>query len=85
MTAGAFVARWHADDGFHTVIVTRDRRCLRVIVPGHPVQLRRLPIQEERYITALDYPLRRAARKLRAMARNNSGASVRRFLDGLLA
>lgn len=85
MTADAFVGRWHADDGFHTVIVARDARHLRVLVPGYPVQLHRLPLTEERYITALDYPLKRAARRLRNMAKNNSGGRVRRFLDTLLA
>lgn len=78
---GAYVGRWHADDGFHTVIVAPDRKRMRVLVPGYPVVVRSLPATEGRHITALDYPLRRAVRQLRAMARNNAGKTVRRFLD----
>lgn len=80
MTA-AYVGRWHADDGFHTVIVEPNGRKLRLLVPGHPVVVRTLPAAEARHVTELVYPLRRAVRLMRAMARNNAGKSVRRFLD----
>lgn len=80
-----FVGRWHADDGFHTVIATREAKCLRVLVPGYPMVLRKLSLAEGRHVTEIKYPVRKAARKLRRMARNNSGVAVRRFLDKLLA
>lgn len=85
---GAYVGRWHADDGFRTVIVEPVARPkggrLRVVVPGYPVVLRTLPATEARHITPLDIPVRRAARQLRAMAVRNAGKAARRFLDRLV-
>lgn len=81
---GAYVGRWHADDGFHTVIVEPSGARLRLVVPGYPVVLRTLPAAEARHITPLDIPVRRAARQLRAMAVRNAGKTVRRLLDRMV-
>jgi hypothetical protein len=43
--------------------------------------LRRLPTSEGRYIKPLDYPVKRCARMMRKMAKQNAGKGVRRFLD----
>lgn len=79
--SAAYVGRWRADDGCHTVIVEPVGKKLRLLVPGHPMVIRTLPAPEARNITALEYPLRRAVRLMRDFSRHNAGKSVRRFLD----
>lgn len=80
-----FVARWHADDGHHTVLVCQEAKALRLVVIGYPVMLRKVSPAQARHLVRLDYPVRKAARKMRKMARNNAGAGVRRMLDKALA
>lgn len=77
----AYVGRWRADDGCHTVIVEPTGQRLRLLVPGYPVMVLTRPATEARNITPLEYPLRRAVRLMREMARHNAGKTVRRFLD----
>lgn len=83
--SAAYVGRWRADDGCHTVIVEPNGRSLRLLVQGYPMVVRRLPATETRNITPLEYPLRRAVRLMRDMARHNAGKTVRRFLDRVRA
>lgn len=79
-----YVARWHSDEGCFTVIAAREGRHLRLLVQGHPCEVKKLPLSEERHLLRLDYPLKKAARAMKRFARNNAGGRVRRFLDAVL-
>ena len=83
--AQVFVGRWHSSEGQFVVLCSQEPGKLRVVVQGYPVMLRRLKPTEARYIKPLDYPVKKAARLMRKMARHNAGKGVRRFLDGVLA
>ena len=80
-----FVAYWHAGDGHHAVLASMDAKALRLVVLGYPVILRKVPLTELRHLKRRDYPVRKAARRMRAMARNNASSGVKRFLDAILA
>jgi hypothetical protein len=84
MVTETYVARWHNDEGHFTVLVRRDTKCLRILVQGHPCELKKVPLSEGRHIQQLDYPVKKAARAMRKFAKNNAGGRVRRFLDEVL-
>lgn len=79
--AEIFVGRWHSDEGHFVVLCEKQPNKLRVVIQGYPVMLKRLNPSQLRYITPLDYPVKRAARLMRKMAKHNAGKGVRRFLD----
>lgn len=64
------VARWHADDGCHTVLVSEGRKRLHLVVIDYPVRHVSLPKQESRYLTSISYPLPKAVRSLRRFAKH---------------
>lgn len=83
--AEIFVARWHSDEGCFVVLAALDARSLRVLVQGHPCELKKLDRREEKHLLRLDYPVKKAARSMRRFARNNAGGRARRFLEEVIA
>lgn len=67
----AQVVRWHGPEGCRALIVTaRGRKYLQAVVVDTPVKVLRLKLAEERNMTALDLPLKRALKSMRAAGRH---------------
>lgn len=80
-----YVARWHSDEGFYTVLVVPTDKRLRLVVQGYPVVVKSVPIAEARHLRPLDIAPLRAARAMRKFARRNASPTVQRLLDATIA
>lgn len=83
MTAPAssfYVAWWRSPEGVKTVLAKRGTSKLHLCVIGYPVTVKHLPIAVERFCRELDYPVRRAAKKIRAMGRTHGMTKAARAL-----
>lgn len=86
MVTSVQVARWRSDEGCRVVLVERRGSKLRILVLDHPVTLKVKPAAEQRHLTILDYPTKRALRLARAFASHgNATKPARRFLRGVTA
>lgn len=80
MNAEFFVARWHSPEGCFMAVVKRGRALLHLVTQGYPVRLDSLPIKDERSLTPVDYPIKRAARKMLEFGKHDNITSGARKL-----
>lgn len=69
------VERWHSDEGCKTVLVKRGTKNLHMVVQDFPVHIETRPLSEERYLTPLDYPVAKAARRMRAFCKHGNATA----------
>jgi len=74
--AQMYVGRWHGPEGCRIALIKRGRQLLHVCVLEHPVTVIKVPLREERHVTALNYPLGKAARKFRHFARSGNATQA---------
>lgn len=67
----ALVVRYHTDDGHITgLLIDKGRKYLRFIpMKAKCIRVHRLLVAEEKYMTELDTPLKKAAKQFRAAGR----------------
>lgn len=63
------VVEYHTEQGFQTVIVAPKQKYLHVVMVDKQVTVKKVPHSEEKYMTELSYPLRRAKRIMRDTGR----------------
>ena len=71
-----YVGRWHSENGCYVAIIRRGRTRLHVCVQDYPVTLKTLPLNAERHVTRLDYPLRRAVRRFLEFAKHGNATKA---------
>lgn len=60
------VIDYHSDEGHRTGIVTKvGRKFIYVLLVDQPLRVKKLPIDEKRYMKELDYPVSKAKRKIK--------------------
>lgn len=81
MNAPAFtVERWHSDEGCMVALVARGTKNLHMVVQGYPVHVETRPLTEERYLTPLEYPVAKAARRMREFAKHGNATKGARAM-----
>ena len=66
------VAWWRSDEACRLVLVKRGNKRLRIVVQDHPVHVVQVPLMEERYLEAVEYPVKHAARRMLAFGRHGN-------------
>ena len=80
------VERWHSDSGCVVALVKRGTKNLHMVVQDYPVHVETRPLTEDRYLRPLDYPVAKAARRMREFAKHgNHTAGAMAMLKEALA
>lgn len=79
------VVRWISDEGCHTAVAKYTTRKIHLLLLGHPVHVKVLPMSELRYcLPYRNYTLRRAKTVFRTACKHgNATKSALRFLKEL--
>jgi hypothetical protein len=79
------VERWHSDEGCRVALVKRGTKNLHLVVQDFPVHVETRPLSEARYLKPLDYPVAKAARRMRAFCKHgNATAGALAILKAVL-
>lgn len=66
------VAWWRSDDACRLVLVKRGTKRLRIVLQDHPVHVVQVPLTDERYLQVVEYPVKRAARRMLVFCRHGN-------------
>lgn len=81
-----YVGRWHSPEGARTVVARRGRTLVHLCFQDFPVAVASLPIETERHVTPIAYPLARAAKKMLQFGKSgNSTKAAQQLLRAALA
>jgi hypothetical protein len=70
------VERWHSEEGCRIALVKRGTKNLHMVVQDFPVRVETRPLTEECYLTPLDYPVQRAARRIRNFGKHGNATKT---------
>lgn len=79
------VVQYHGVDGSRPSLVRKERKLVHVVYIDSPITVRRIPIEETRYMKDLDYSSKKFARKLLSLGKThgitkNARKQLRAFL-----
>lgn len=69
------LVRYHTNEGIRSALLlpTEGRKFLHIMQMDYPLLVKKVPLEEGKFMTVLDYPIKRALRQFRRAAKQWHG------------